>query len=104
MSAIRTIGNIRALSLHGLNNEVLEFLKVNAQQVEGAGDLIAKLEASAETVADEQQEQDEHAELIKVARDQYKDEGSIEIDNDAFISLSDESKEGAYVQAWVWVE
>ena len=37
---------------------------------------------------------------IKKAREQYQDGGSIEIDNNAEISKSDE---GAYVQAWVWL-
>lgn len=39
------------------------------------------------------------------ARDQYEDEGQIEIDDDAITSGLDESESGGdYVQAWVWVE
>lgn len=42
--------------------------------------------------------------MIEAARRQYEDEGSIEIDDEAKISRSDDNEDkGAYVQAWVWV-
>ena len=37
------------------------------------------------------------------AKEQYKEEGYIEIDDTSAVSCADRSK-GAYVQAWVWVE
>lgn len=37
---------------------------------------------------------------IEKAREYYQEEGTIEIDNNADISKSDE---GVYVHAWVWV-
>ena len=37
----------------------------------------------------------------KAARDQYQREGEIEIDDSAIVS---DSEDGAYVQAWVWVD
>lgn len=45
------------------------------------------------------------AKLRQYARDQYCEEGSIEIDDIAQISDSSSAggDEGAYVQAWVWV-
>jgi hypothetical protein len=36
------------------------------------------------------------------ARDLYHEEGEIEIDDQATVSVADPT-EGAYVQAWVWV-
>jgi hypothetical protein len=41
-----------------------------------------------------------------LARDQWQEEGEVEIDDDAVVSMSEEGEEvtGAYVQAWVWVE
>ena len=41
-------------------------------------------------------------EFIEAARAQYEDEGTIEIDDNAVVSRG--SDNGAYVQAWVWVE
>ena len=41
-------------------------------------------------------------EFIDAARAQYEDEGTIEIDDTAVVSRG--SDNGAYVQAWVWVE
>lgn len=39
---------------------------------------------------------------IGAAKDEYQDEGRIEIDDNAIISKSEDG--GAYVMAWVWVE
>jgi hypothetical protein len=40
-----------------------------------------------------------------LARKQYEDEGTIEIDNDAKVSRAYGNPDsGAYVEAWVWVE
>ena len=39
--------------------------------------------------------------FIQAAREQYQEEGSIEIDENAVVSRGDE--DGHYVQAWVWV-
>ena len=39
--------------------------------------------------------------LFLVAKDQWHKDGECEIDDDAVVSTS---KEGAYVQAWVWVD
>ena len=36
------------------------------------------------------------------ARKRYHNEGTCEIDENAVVSVSDD--EGAYVQAWVWVD
>ena len=42
--------------------------------------------------------------LIATAKKLYHDEGSIEIDDAAKISMDDDpATDGAYVQAWVWV-
>lgn len=40
-------------------------------------------------------------EEIQAAKDEYQEDGRIEIDNSAVASRSDE---GCYVQAWVWVQ
>lgn len=37
------------------------------------------------------------------AREQYHDEGVIEVDLEAEVSLNEDGDHGAYVQAWVWV-
>lgn len=37
-----------------------------------------------------------------LAREQWHRDGEIEIDEDAVVSVSDD--DGAYVQAWVWVD
>lgn len=42
----------------------------------------------------------DRAEIINQARAHYAEEGSIEIDDDAILSRSEE---GDYVQAWVWI-
>jgi hypothetical protein len=39
----------------------------------------------------------------QAAKDMYYDEGMIEVDASAPISAIAEGREGAYVQAWVWV-
>jgi len=40
----------------------------------------------------------------KAAKAKYQDEGTLEIDDNAIVSLCDDSNAGgAYVQAWVWV-
>ena len=44
-------------------------------------------------------------EYRQAAKDQYGEEGSIEIDDDADVSRNnDPESKGAYVAAWVWVE
>lgn len=49
-----------------------------------------------------QSEDDESDQAYReLARSQYQDDGSIEIDDDAVVSKS--GADGAYVQAWVWV-
>lgn len=40
-------------------------------------------------------------EYRELARDQHEREGTLEIDDEATVSFSDDG--GAYVQAWVWV-
>jgi hypothetical protein len=37
------------------------------------------------------------------AKDEYHEDGSIEIDPDAEVSLVDAGEHGAYVRAWVYV-
>lgn len=39
--------------------------------------------------------------LFAAAKDQWHKDGECEIDDDAVVSTS---KEGAYVQAWVWID
>jgi hypothetical protein len=38
----------------------------------------------------------------KRAKAEWQEDGSVEIDDDAKVSLGDDK--GAYVQAWVWVD
>jgi hypothetical protein len=48
----------------------------------------------------------EHDEAYRIAAaEKYEDEGTLEIDNNAIVSIDsdDGETEGAYVQAWVWV-
>ena len=47
---------------------------------------------------------EEHMEeaYLKAAKKLYERKGSIEIDRNATVSLGEE--DGAYVQAWVWVD
>lgn len=44
---------------------------------------------------------EDRVEYIQAARRLYNHEGSVEIDDDAIVSLSED---GAYIQAWVYVE
>lgn len=38
------------------------------------------------------------------AKARYHEEGSVEVDNDAVVSISDdEDAEGCYIQAWVYI-
>jgi hypothetical protein len=39
----------------------------------------------------------------QAAKEMYYDEGMVEVDDGAPISAIAEGREGAYVQAWVWV-
>ncbi len=41
------------------------------------------------------------SQFVEAARELYEQEGEIEIDDNATISRGDD--DGAYVQAWVWV-
>jgi len=43
----------------------------------------------------------DHEYLITTAKQQYEQEGEIEVDANTVVSASEE---GAYVQAWVWVD
>ena len=36
-----------------------------------------------------------------MAKDEYQDGGTLEIDSNAVVSISEDN--GAYIQAWVWV-
>jgi hypothetical protein len=47
----------------------------------------------------------EHDEDYRIAAaEKYEDEGTLEIDPTAIVSISDDGEtQGAYVQAWVWV-
>ncbi len=40
--------------------------------------------------------------IIGLAKKRYEDEGTLEIDSSAAVSEGDDN--GAYVQAWVWVD
>ncbi len=59
----------------------------------------ADLQATIQTQLNDFDAED-RAEIIDEARASYAEEGSVEIDDDAILSRSEE---GAYVQAWVWV-
>lgn len=66
------------------------------------------IEAALETVNQMEPERPvsptEAEAYIAAARAQYEDEGRIEIDTNAQISIDPEADPaGAYVQAWVWV-
>jgi hypothetical protein len=46
---------------------------------------------------------------LALAKEQYQRDGEIEFDADAKVSVDEEaakteSEEGAYIQAWVWVD
>lgn len=41
---------------------------------------------------------------LAAARTSFEREGDVEFDNDAVISMERNNEEGAYVQAWLWVE
>ena len=43
-----------------------------------------------------------HAQVVALAKDQWEKEGQVEIDANAVVSDGDDN--GAYVQAWVWVD
>lgn len=42
--------------------------------------------------------------IIKQAQKQYHEEGRIEIDDGARISIAGKDPQGAYVEAWVWID
>ncbi|WP_304526872.1 hypothetical protein [Halomonas sp. I5-271120] len=45
---------------------------------------------------------DSDADFIAAAREQYQDDGTLEVDHGAAVSRGDDP--GHYVQAWVWVD
>lgn len=42
----------------------------------------------------------------EIAKDEWQQDGEIEIDDNAVVSIPEEDEElrGAYVQAWIWIE
>jgi hypothetical protein len=42
--------------------------------------------------------------IIAMARKQYEEEGTLEIDDDGVVKLSEGEDNGCYVCAWVWVD
>ncbi|MBS1722524.1 MAG: hypothetical protein JSS66_05895 [Armatimonadetes bacterium] len=47
------------------------------------------------------------SDVLTVYRDEAKRravEGELEVDDEAIVSMAEESPRGAYVQAWVWVD
>lgn len=51
----------------------------------------------------EEQAEVRKATIIQIAKDEYHIEGACEVEGDASISEVD-NENGAYVQAWVWVD
>lgn len=41
--------------------------------------------------------------LRQLAKERYQQQGELEFDDDALVSIGDDPS-GGYVQAWVWVE
>lgn len=41
--------------------------------------------------------------VIEAAREQYQQDGFVEIDDDAMPSIADPPGDGMYLQAWVWI-
>jgi hypothetical protein len=68
--------------------------------LEHVKDLIEKLSDGLDEYAKERKAWDQYRGL---AKDQYEDEGTLEIDDNAIVSRCDDGA-GAYVQAWVWVQ
>lgn len=58
----------------------------------------AALEALKETRAEENR----RAIVLKLAQNLHEDEGGLEFDEDAVVSEGDDN--GAYVQAWKWID
>ena len=48
-----------------------------------------------------ERQSDEEKTIAVQARDQWTDEGQVEVDRNAIVSEGDDA--GAYVMAWVWV-
>ena len=44
--------------------------------------------------------------IRQMAKDQYQSDGTLEIDSEAVVSISEDQHgpQGAYVAAWVWVD
>ena len=63
--------------------------------------LYSLIEKAREFVAAEQNEPARFAAYRKVAKEMYQVDGEVEVDDDAVVSEGDEN--GAYVEAWAWV-
>lgn len=70
----------------------------------------AAVVALAQAIKEAKEPRDKEAQYyFDAAKDQYHSEGEIEIDDDAVVSLSEDTDyesghRGAYVEAWVWVD
>lgn len=55
-----------------------------------------------EHLLEQSERSDRHKGIVAMAQDKYAREGELEIDDDALVSEGGDN--GAYVQAWRWVE
>lgn len=73
----------------------------------GRGAVRLRLELAKNAIArTEEPRTEKEAYYFSLAKTRWHDEGTIEIDDDAEVSISEDQEgiKGAYVQAWVWVE
>jgi hypothetical protein len=76
-----------------------EWISDQAAEPEGDEELATRIEILTD---DEDDDPDREAEILELAGEQWAEEGQVEIDSDAKVSEGNDN--GAYVQAWVWVD
>ena len=70
--------------------------RVLRQRIKGKGCSVSQV-----TITQENHPDPDHDYFVTKAREHYNREGEVEIDSEPPVSASEE---GAYVQAWVWVD
>jgi hypothetical protein len=78
-----------------------QWIQDQAEEPEGDEELATRLQIVADDAGDDG-DPDREAAILELAGEQWAEDGKVEIDDDAKVSEGDAN--GAYVQAWVWVD
>lgn len=81
-----------------LYEAIQEVLKNEAKNL--SAESLALLNSAVAKVKDTQEERKAYADEIQLARDHYKVDDDLEIDDDPVLSVADD---GVWVSSWIWI-